>query len=1176
MYLDKERHLVLQRDIYPLRKNLRERNSTEVNVNQAVDMTRCGEYMYKIFKNVVALSLILSMLFVNPAVVAASDTQGHWAMETIESWVADGLVSGYEDGSFRPDQEITRAEFFTLLDNIIEAEYMSDMSFVDVDEEDWYYGAVMCASAIGLTEGYPDGTFKPGKAITREEVAVIVTRLLDYSLETSTVQASLYLDSPSIANWAEASVEMMLEKGFITGYPDNTIRPQKSITRAETVALLSRVFGLVINEAGTYGPDSGMEIINGAVTVTTPDVVLRNTEIKGDLYIAEGVGDGELTLENVIINGDTIVKGGGENSIYFDNVTVGGTLKVHKLDGQVRIVATGNSNVAVTVLDSGAILVEEALEGGGFKTITIPADFVDGSEVLLDGDFDSVDINASNVDLMIKDGANVENIVARGQNLKISGKGSVASVEVKANGVQIDTSGTRVMVDPGVEGTNADGEPLDGGEEIIIGEETPVPAASGGGGGGGGGGGAGGNIGGSSGSTPGGSSGSTPGDGSSGGDQSGSTDDGSGDTSGGNQGDGTDDGDTDSTTGSAITIDISIVIDQGSTLLDLGDKLSLEATVTSGPALDIDVDTDITWQVLDESVATITQSGVVTAISVGATKVKAMVDGYEGFDTLDISVIDTSAVYTVTFDAGKDAPSVTPQQVIYDGNAISVAVSRYGYEFDGWYQDGKLFNFGTAIRSDIDLIARWDEVTTDIDIDFRDPRFADGYPRAEVTDSDFINLYYKVEGASVDDPATIYVLVNYQNPSVIADSQSIMKGHTGINSFVLGGRNYIRTLTDEGEGIIFTLYDGDMSEYDHVTCSFVIDMNDQVSTYPTVLSVTGTSVSEPGSSTPVVSSAYISKARDEVAIVFSELLDPSNLPSLSSFSFLGIGGEQNVTDLRLETYWDTLGTYSRIVISVQGIGEEDDVSNLKVSYDGNKLKGIGMAGKKVEDFSHDVLISEAYLLEVNYSDDKEHIFALAHGMPEPQSYSIYFDNDLDNEEVVIEYDTTLVEYGNVSLIIELEEGPVGDIIGLEIHGEDHFGDPVVIRSVEGQLLSIPELEISWGEYSLENKTMEIIFTDSILWRVDHIRTFGTSFNVSVNGELYTLTNSGELIWEDGDIKYNDVAVFDENKLPFEIEAGDVVRIQYDPKYSDNSDSMVNRAWKMVEVTGEWIDVIIVD
>ena len=106
--------------------------------------------------------------------------EGQWFNAAISTLSNAGILNGYNDGTFRPNGKITRAEFATMASRFFEyADTAGDNPFSDVSEDSWYYKFVMAASEMGLINGYPDGTFGPGKLITRAEAVTIVNRTLD-------------------------------------------------------------------------------------------------------------------------------------------------------------------------------------------------------------------------------------------------------------------------------------------------------------------------------------------------------------------------------------------------------------------------------------------------------------------------------------------------------------------------------------------------------------------------------------------------------------------------------------------------------------------------------------------------------------------------------------------------------------------------------------------------------------------------------------------------------------------------------------------------------------------------------------------------------------------------------------------------------------------------------------
>lgn len=150
-------------------------------------------------------------------------------------------IFGYEDGTIRPDNNITRAEFVTILYNIYGNNATSDLEqlskFSDVNENAWYSNAVAYATENDLVVGYPDKTFRPNEYITRAEMASVLNQM--NLAKTNTSDSTNLTDIEN--TWAENSIKTLVNAGVITGYEDNTFRPNNNSTRAETVILISRI-----------------------------------------------------------------------------------------------------------------------------------------------------------------------------------------------------------------------------------------------------------------------------------------------------------------------------------------------------------------------------------------------------------------------------------------------------------------------------------------------------------------------------------------------------------------------------------------------------------------------------------------------------------------------------------------------------------------------------------------------------------------------------------------------------------------------------------------------------------------------------------------------------------------------------------------------------------------------
>ena len=149
-------------------------------------------------------------------------------------------IVGYGNGEVQPQNSITRAEvaaiFFRLLEDGIRSENFTHQNdFSDVAADAWYCSSVSTLSRMGIIAGYPDGTFRPHAPITRAEFAAIATRFDNNGDKTPVSFTDI------IGHWAEGEITVAANHGWVSGYGDNTFRPQNQITRAETMSLVNRV-----------------------------------------------------------------------------------------------------------------------------------------------------------------------------------------------------------------------------------------------------------------------------------------------------------------------------------------------------------------------------------------------------------------------------------------------------------------------------------------------------------------------------------------------------------------------------------------------------------------------------------------------------------------------------------------------------------------------------------------------------------------------------------------------------------------------------------------------------------------------------------------------------------------------------------------------------------------------
>lgn len=410
----------------------------------------------------IALLVFFSMAVSAYADAKFSDTAGNWAETEIGKWVDSGIIDGYEDGSFRPGNSITRAEFSNIISKVFNYTDKTENQFSDVSSDKWYYDVVSKAAAAGIIEG-DQGKFRPEDFISRQEAAIIIGRAFVLKVKDASAADKLD-DSKDIAEWAKDAVSAVVENGYMTGRSAGIFAPRAEITRAETVKILDNILQDVKGTAGTY-----TGTYEKSLAVNVGDVTLKDAEIKGDLILAQGIGDGSVTLDNVKVEGRTLVLGGGENSIILNNTSLGGTLVIIKKDGKVRIVAKGSTSIPSVSLNSGAKLEEEEVTGDGFGDVEV-IEIAAGQQIVLDGDFEEVTVEAAGAAIQVANGkvgklevakeaagANVE--IASGATVttltanaavQVTGKGKITTANVNAAGVVIEQKPTTVKVAEGI------------------------------------------------------------------------------------------------------------------------------------------------------------------------------------------------------------------------------------------------------------------------------------------------------------------------------------------------------------------------------------------------------------------------------------------------------------------------------------------------------------------------------------------------------------------------------------------------------------------------------------------------------------------------------------------------------------------------------------------------------
>lgn len=392
---------------------------------------------YRFLLGLAVVGLLLSLtgpLTAQAAPNTYSDLKGHWAAGPINKWNEWGLVGGYSNGTFGVSRPVTRAEFIAFVNRAFGYTKTTEISFTDVKPNSWFAGDIAKAIGMGYMTGNADGTFRPNQPLSRLEAAQVLYKVM--RLESITTDhLAQYKDLAALNDEDKAMFNAVVAKGYFGGYPDKTIRPQSTITRAEMIAILSRAAGEIMNSANTFGPATGTVTLPGNATISKSGTTLRNTVVNGDLYITEGVGEGDFFLKNVKVLGRAIVAGGGSNSGHIEGDSQLAHLIITYPDGSTHVVFADQASAEQVEFRSSGDIDTSGSTSETRPTVTLSANIPPGSTVTAVGSFASVNVNAPGVSFAMAEGSVAENVVvnesATGTSVSIAGS-VTGSVTVSA------------------------------------------------------------------------------------------------------------------------------------------------------------------------------------------------------------------------------------------------------------------------------------------------------------------------------------------------------------------------------------------------------------------------------------------------------------------------------------------------------------------------------------------------------------------------------------------------------------------------------------------------------------------------------------------------------------------------------------------------------------------------
>mgnify|MGYP002267722045 CR=1 FL=1 len=200
-----------------------------------------GKYTFTMPAAAVTVKAVFAAQETDPGFPFADVAKGSWYYEGVRYAYENGLMSGTGEGTFSPDLPTSRGMLVTILYRLAGSPAAGSASFTDVANGQWYADGVAWASANGVVSGYPDGSFRPNDTITREQMAAILYQYarIQGKLDDSRADLSIFSDLDSLSAYAKEPMSWAVAQGLFSGVSADTLAPGGSTTRAQAAVILT-------------------------------------------------------------------------------------------------------------------------------------------------------------------------------------------------------------------------------------------------------------------------------------------------------------------------------------------------------------------------------------------------------------------------------------------------------------------------------------------------------------------------------------------------------------------------------------------------------------------------------------------------------------------------------------------------------------------------------------------------------------------------------------------------------------------------------------------------------------------------------------------------------------------------------------------------------------------------
>ncbi len=369
----------------------------------------------------------------------------------LNKWKNLGLIDKSVTAS-ELNQPIEKIDLIKFINTILNVSKQADIDFVDVPKDSWYGKEIAKAVASGYVDNKEKTKFYPFSSITRLDAAIMVTKVFGLELDDKKLLDRI-TDAEKLDAQQLTAFGAVIEKGYLSEISKGRYAPLGVLKLVDAMKLLDKCIGLVITKSSTITSDK-----TGNILINASPVVLKNMELSGDLIIGDIVAEGTVTLENVTVKGKVIVRGGGPNGIIIKNSRITGDLIVEKFAGNVNIIAQGTTTIEQTYLKSGGKLSESNLSSGkGFVNV-IASKAVNNNQIAsLNGEYNSIKLENSNINVVLNGKSeNVEVLKETTSSFSLE-SGAVNNITIKAAKSKVKLLNGKVTtlnVEEGAKGNN--------------------------------------------------------------------------------------------------------------------------------------------------------------------------------------------------------------------------------------------------------------------------------------------------------------------------------------------------------------------------------------------------------------------------------------------------------------------------------------------------------------------------------------------------------------------------------------------------------------------------------------------------------------------------------------------------------------------------------------------------